>query len=127
MRREQISRLKALGIDLQSPADGTLPKIYRGKQKKPKRKVSGSISLNQQEKKKEKAAADGIGEYYLKHGVIHKRKHKRTYDPRLTYDPRFDPLPGSDESSYTSAKTSEESGSKSRSRKSKAKKKGWFS
>ena len=122
MRREQISRLKALGIDLQSPADGTLPKIYRGKQKKPKRKVSGSISLNQQEKKKEKA-----GELYLKHGVIHKRKHKRTYDPRLTYDPRFDPLPDSDESSYTSAKTSEESGSKSRSRKSKAKKKGWFS
>ena len=122
MRREQISRLKALGIDLQSPADGTLPKIYRGKQKQPKRKVSGSISLNQQEKKKEKA-----GELYLKHGVIHKRKQKRTYDPRLTYDPRFDPLPSSDESSYTSAKTSEESGSKSRSRKSKAKKKGWFS
>ena len=72
MRREQIARLKALGIDLQSPADGTLPKIYRGKQKKPKRKVSGSISLNQQVKKKEKAAADDIGEYYLKHGVIHK-------------------------------------------------------
>ena len=45
----------------------------------------------------------------------------------VTYDPRFDPLPSSDESSYTSAKTSEESGSKSRSRKSKAKKKGWFS
>ena len=54
MRREQISRLKALGIDLQSPADGTLPKIYRGKQKKPKRKVSGSISLNQQEKRRRK-------------------------------------------------------------------------
>ena len=123
-RRGAISRLKALGIDLQSPADGTLPKIYRGKQTKPKRKVSGSISLNQQEKKKEKAAADdkSPGEYYLKHGVIHKRKHKRTYDPR------FDPLPDSDESSYTSAKTSDSSGSKSRSdRKPKAKKKSWFS
>ena len=124
MRREQIAQLKALGIDLQSPADGTLPKIYRGKQKKPKWKVSGSISLNKQENKKVKAADDKYvppGEYYLKHGVIHKRKHKRTYDPK------FDPLPDSDESSYTSAKTSEESGSKSRSRKSKAKKKGWFS
>ena len=126
MRREQIARLKALGIDLQSPADGTLPKIYRGKHKKPKRKVLGSISLNQQEKKKEKAADDKYvppGEYYLKHGVIHKRKHKRTYDPR------FDPLPDSDESSFTSAKTSESgnSNSKSRSREPKAKKKGWFS
>jgi hypothetical protein len=119
MRREQISRLKALGIDLQSPADGTLPKIYRGKQKKTKRKVSGSISLNQQEKKKEKAA----GEYYLKHGVIHKRKHKRTYDPR------FDPLPDSDESSYTSAKTSDsgDSNSKSRSDRKPKAKKSWFS